>query len=374
MNNRKAIQEIQDWADTVEQAHPVQRDIVEFNLKDMLIDGNTFKVEDMTLTEEAMKKILGLMNCKPEFIDYAVTMEKGDFAETMENIKKATGDCNLYGAIITNPDFTYSISDIYNKNNFKKKLDDMTSPIHVIKNLCDNLAVSDFEWKVKEKHYEPKTNIYEIRLENVSNPIEALPNDFWTQGHVFRFNSTEFKQAPYFERQVCTNGMTKPTMGFGTNISKSSFNNDKLNNVIKYCLTEINHDVEDMICKMAQKAKETNVSLNEFYDFRNFYEKNECKEIVEKYFNDAPFYKAWGQAIEEKSKKWQKTADTKISAYDFINLQTYLCSHLDQSKLTEELAQAMKIKVANFFCKGDYDLNDFAENVQVDFPHFKEME
>ena len=374
MNNRQTIQEIQDWANSVEQAHPVQRDIVPFNLKDVSINGDTFRVEDMTLTESAVAKILDLLSVKPEFVDYSKCMTPERYEETTRNIKDATGDYNLYGSIIVNPDFTYSIDNVYTKNIAKKRPDDMTSPIHVIKDICDNLAVSDYEWKVKEKNYDPVSNYYMVRLENVSCPIEALPNDFWTQGHVFKFNSTNFKQSPYFERKVCTNGMTKPQMGFGSNISKSSFNNEKLNNVIKYCLTELNREVEEMICEMAQKAKNTNISLFEFYDFKKFYEKKEYKDIVNKYFIDAPFYKAWGTAIEEKSKKWQKTADTKISAYDFINLNTWLCSHLDKSKLTEEDALEMKIKVANMFTKGDYDLIDTANDVNVEFPHFDEMD
>lgn len=373
MKNKKTIEKIQEFADNVSVENPVLRDIIPFNLQDVVVENN-FAVNDVTMSDSAVDKVLSIIKVKPEFKTFAATLAQGDYAEITNKLKEAEGDVNLYGSLMLNPDYTYTIDDIFFKNEKKKQPDDMTGSIHIIKNICDTLAASDEEWKLEDINFNNTNSKYSIRLSNQSSQIEALKDDFWTQGHVFEFNSSSFSTTPYFERLVCTNGMTKQQLGFSTNIGKANFHNSKLLKVIQGSLTENNADIAKMIEQMAGYAKNNTISLREFYDYKKFFLKRGYDELAEKYFNDAPFYKAWGDGIDERSKIWQSTANTGINAYDFINLNTWIASHIKDTKILEEDAKALKIMTANTFCGAKYDCANIAPAVKVEFPHFKEME
>lgn len=377
MNNKKTIQKIQDWFDEQRQRQPIQRDVIPFNIQDVKIDGSTVQVEDCKFSEKATSKLLDVLSLKEDYESYRDKMEGDDYSVVTNKIKEAAGDRMLYGTLELTPDYTYEVSNLYLKNEKKTRLDDLCNAENAIKNICDALAVSNVEWDLKGKGFDyEKGCLYELHLQNISDPIEALKGDMWNQGHVFKFNSTEFKEIPYFERQVCTNGMMKETLGFASNIAKGSWHNEKLNKIVATALSENDTEVAALIQSYANKAIGTEISIAEFEKAMKLFDSEDSAHaaILDKYFNMAPFYKAYGDGIEKKSAFWKSTAKTGINAYGFVNMLTWIGSHSKDFKIDDAFATLLKVHAGSMFISKRYDMYEYAPNAKVEYPRFSIME
>lgn len=375
MNNKKTIEEIRSWYDATTRNNPIIRDIIPFNVQDVQINQDgSFSIEDCSFDESSTKKLFDILNLKDKFIKNHESMGDELYSDVTNKIKRASGDHTIYGALTENADHTYTVTDLYKANPKKKALDDLCNAENMVKNICDSLAASNCSWALKNPTFDNTTATYSLMLNNTSDPIEALKGDMWNQGHYFEFNSTHFSQAPYFERQVCTNGMMKQQLGFKTDISRANWYNDKLSKTISECLTENNTDVAALIETYAAKAKASQINLFDFLRARNMFDSKEGThaDIIEKYFNLAPLYAAYGDDIEKKSTFWKSTAKTGINAYDFINMLTWIGSHPKDFKVNEELALKLKINAGDMFIGRTY--NDYAPNVDIEYPRFSIME
>lgn len=373
MKNKQVIDEINSFVEQIEKQDLSRRDIVEFNLQDIQTVDN-FRLGDSAFSERASKNVLNILNAKPSFIEFQSLMEKTDWNQVANKIKSAKGDINLYGSLIQVSPGTYEIDNIFFKNPKKKNPDDLTRAKAVIETITDTLSRSNVDWDLQAKGFDEESAKFMFQLQNSNNAIEVLKNDFWKQGQLLEFNSTEFLNSPFFERLVCTNGMTRPQYGWRSNIAKASFNNQKLEKAIQHALSEDNTDVAELITGFANHMKNTTISLREFLIYKNFFEKRGYDEITAKYFNEAPFFKAWGENIDKKPKGWKATANTNINAYDFINMNTWLASHTKESGMTEGDAKALKIAITDLFVKKELDCEVIAPVVKVEYPHFAEME
>jgi len=92
-----------------------------------------------------------------------------------------------------------------------------------------------------------------------------------------------------------------------------------------------------------------------------------------KFFNETPFYKAYGVNLEEKSKKWKSTANTGINAYDFFNMLTWIASHPEEVKMDKTDRINLQIQSSNLLFKNQLDLEDVATNVVVEYPRLVSM-
>ena len=373
MKNKETIEQLQSFVNGIEQKNPSRRDIVDFNLQDVEINGE-FKYRDLKFEEAASDKILDILNAKPSFKEYRQLMEEKDWKNVSRQIKTAKGDINLYGSLIPDKMGGYVVDDIYFRNPKKKQPDDLTTPKAIVETICEELSTSMIDWSLANSMYNEDKNLFEISLRNENNPVEVLAGDSWKKGEMFSFNSTNFKQCPFYERLICSNGMTKPSYGFSSNISKVSFNNQKVQKVINNALAADNDSVSQMIAECIKHAKGTNVSIREFYEVRNFFDKKGYSVILDKYFIEAPLYSAYGTSIADKNKQWQSTADSGINAYDFINLITWIASHTDKSNISKEDAAKLKIHAGWLFTLPKFDLEHAAPKVDIKYPRFVEMD
>ena len=117
--------------------------------------------------------------------------------------------------------------------------------------------------------------------------------------------------------------------------------------------------------------------MAEFYDFRRWFESRNENERYEKiimnYFDDAPFFKAYGVDITQKSRKWKTTANTGINAYDFFNLLTYVASHPEKIMMDRSDRTDLQIVASNLLFKKELDLEDVATPTKVIYPRLVEM-
>ncbi|MCK9574602.1 MAG: hypothetical protein WC979_01715 [Candidatus Pacearchaeota archaeon] len=373
MKNKGTIDQINQFVEAIERETPTRRDIVQFNLQDIVINDK-FIVDEMDLTDRAADAVLSVLNAKPAFKEYQSLMEVTDWNLVSSRLKAAKGDVNLYGSLLHNPDGTHTIDAIFFKNPKKNKADDLTNSKALVETVTRILSTSSVDWSLSKIGFDNETSKYTISLLNDSNPIEVFENDLWKQGQTLIFNSTSFINEPFFDRLICGNGMRKPSYGFRSNISKASFNNEKLEKAISNALSEDNDNVAHLIKGFAEHMKGTTISLREFYNHRNFLIKRGYEELADKYFIEAPFYKAWGDNVCKKSKTWKASADTGINAYDFINLNTWLASHIEESKMSEAHAYELKNAITGIFTAKELDMELIASQQKVEYPHFVEME
>lgn len=373
MNNKAVIEQINNFVSSIEKENPSRRDIVEFNLQDVEIK-DAFLLNNMKFSVKATDEILSLLNAKPSFKKFQDLMEPQDWLSVSQRLKTAVGDVNLYGSLVQGKDGLHFIKDIFFKNVKKKKPDDLTNSRAIIESINEKLSTSDIDWSLTDIDFDKETSNFTISLLNENRPFEVMTGDSWKQGQTMVFNSTSFKQEPFFERLVCGNGMRRPQYGWSSNIAKASYTNDKILNIIDNALSKDNEELAQLITQFSQHMKSTNISLREFYYYRKIFEKKGYEAILDKYFIEAPFYKAWGDNVAEKSDTWKSTADSGINAYDFINLNTWLASHTDKSDMSKEDANDLKVQITYLFTAPRLDLENIAPSAQVSFPRFAEME
>lgn len=373
MNNKKVIDKINEFVETLEKQNPIFNDAVQFNLQDVTIE-DAFKLNSMDFSEKATNAILDVLNVKPSFRKFQTIMEPQDWQVVSERLKTATGDVNLYGSVIANKDGSNTIQNIFFKNARKKKDDDLTTTKGLVAMITNELSISNVDWELYGISHDTETSKIRIELLNDNNPVEVLSGDFWKKGQSFEFNSTSFKQEPFFERLVCSNGMRRPQYGWKSNISKVSYTNEKLEKTIANALSNDNEELSQLITQFAEHTKANNISLREFYFYRKFYEKKGYDNILSKYFIEAPFYKAWGDNVCDKDDTWKATADSGINCYDFINLNTWIASHSEESGINKQDADDMKVRISFLFTAKELDMEKIAPAAQVTYPHFVEMD
>jgi hypothetical protein len=181
-----------------------------------------------------------------------------------------------------------------------------------------------------------------------------------------------FNYAPFFERLSCSNGAVAQKFGFGSDISRNTFNNNKIQRTIEKAILEEDSNMMETLKKSIHHLKNNNVSLGEFYYYRKQLEsKNQEGEydgILAKYFNDAIFYDMYDTNIKSKSQKWLATANSGINAYDMFNSITYLGSHPNEVKIDHSDRVDLQIAATRLLFKESLDLEDVASPVKFVYP------
>lgn len=375
-NNKSTIDEIRNVSEAYLSKIENESFKEEFSIKSLKITGKSMFLNGVELTKNAQSKIFGILRVKPSFGKYSDTMSETEWASISDKLKDLQGDKRLI-AQYKNEGMT-SISNIFTKNP-KKKHDDGQSLRSYFDNICDNLGNAPVSYDLEGIEFSEKTHMFDVSLLDRDTKIDIFGNakDIWNGGHTFTFTPVSFNTRPYFSRLICTNGMRSRKHGFGANIQQASYNVEKISKIIQESIIDGTSKLHDLISASGQHLAQNNVSLSEFYAFRNMFLKDEdngaALKIVSKYFDDSPIYKAYGMNLAEKSKKWKSTANTGINAYDFFNLLTWLGSHQSETGLTAEDSRVLQTKASEFFFKDNLDLEDIATPVTVNYPRLQAM-
>lgn len=349
---------------------PVVKDCEKFNLKDIVIDS-TMSIDNKQFSDNAIKKVLDILNVKPQFTEYRKSMSEKDWEMIGDRIKKAKGDVILYGEMSDQE----TVNNIHLMNPDKKRDDDMINSMAVVNLIENELRTSDCDYSLNSFNFQKDSYLFDIELKNASAPIDLLENDTWHTGHRFTFNSLNFKYMPFFERLVCSNGMYGKQFGFRSNIAKQSFNNERIERIINNALKGINETHYQLLDEQSKRLNNTNISLYEFYDHKNWFNRGSRKDayelLMEKYFPEEPFFKTFGIPVNEQTSVWKRTADSGIKAYDFVNLLTWIASHQKETGLTLEDSIDLKIVASNLFFKQVFDLMQVAPRKTPDYPIFQ---
>jgi len=373
--NTQVITQIWDFADPILNSIS-QRDTREFKLSDVEISPKGLFLGDKQFSGAAITKALSLFRVKKNFMEFQSKMTPEDWVEVSTKIKNADRNLTLYATI--EDEGNGKIVDIHLQKQDKKHADDATTREYFMW-IEKSLSESDKEYSLKRIDYNSKNEMFELVLLDNSREIDVFGTniDMWKLGDRFYFNGLKFNYAPFFERLVCSNGNTAMQYGFNSEISQSSFNNQKIQKIIDRAIATASDNIPELLQQSVQHLQNNNISVNEFYAYRNFFSKKNENEIytnvIAKYFNDTPFYRAYGENIEDKSRKWKSTANTGINAYNFFNMLTWIASHPDEVKMENSDRMDLQIQASNLLFKKELDLEDIAINVNVDYPIIAQM-
>lgn len=301
-------------------------------------------------------------------------MEPDDWEEVKRVLKDANQKTAFWGKKVSSPDGFTRITELYPRteiiggsgnilnNNFE----------NYFNYLRTSLETTKIPFSVKDLYFDSENESVDIKLLAGGSEIDLFQNgaDIWTPGTNLNWDALKFSAAPFFERLVCSNGMTADELGFKANLQNKKFNLQKIEREISKLIVQAPDKFSETIQFHSSHLKDVNLSLNEFYDFKKFFQsKNDDNEkydhILMKVFNEGDIYKHYAVDLSEKSKKWLGTADSGRNAYDFFNDMTYLASHTDEVNIEESDARDLRIKAGTLFFKKELDLEDVAPNVNI---------
>ena len=375
--NQKTVHKIENYtAEVLDSLSNLE--VVEFKLSDISID-NGFYLNGYKFSEKALKNVLYNLRIKKNFVDFSKKMEPNDWDDVSEKIKKAGGNVSMYAKIDTSGLHKSGIIETYEKNEKKKHADsvDIKKKIDFIN---QSLLETKKQYDLKEIYYENEKSLFHLDLIETDSSINPFGSDLdiWKKGSAFTFNGLQFLYAPSLDRLSCSNGARVNQKAFSTNVSKTSFNDFNINKVIKSAIVDENDDIRELLVTAVMHLKENNISIEEFYQFRNFFRSNKEKEerydsLVRKFFDEEPFYSAYNTDVTKKSMKWRSSADAGINAYDFLNMLTYISSHPKESGIDQEDRLDLQIRSSNFLFKKSLDLEEIAGRVKVNYPKIAVM-
>ena len=370
MNNLKTIEQIREQSESAMKLLS-NRTHMHFKVADVDFDGGLVNLNGIAIEGKPLSTVMGAFKAKKEFTAFSHKMLPEDWDSIAQKLKETEGETKMIARVIRDEDGKETISSIFKENETKKFGDSDVNYENYLNWICDSLGRSESNFTLNGFKFNERKSEFGITLlgDSEFNAFDS-GKDFWKSGQNFTFNSVSFKAAPFFERLVCSNGNIVKEHGFNTWINQAKFNTEKIKSVIAKSIEENDNSIERILTENINHVKQYNVSLGEFFNYRNFFASKDGKydSIVEKYFNDRPFYQAYGENIDAKSAKWKSTADTGINAYNFFNMLTYLASHPNEFKLTADDQFDLQVKASNLLFKKELDLEDIATNVRIEYP------
>ena len=376
MNNTDVIDQIRSHANEA-MSSIKDRTFHEFKLRDLDFEEG-LNLKGIPLKGQAAEKVLGTLRVKKNFTDMGAKMTPEDWSAVSYKLKQAEGDTKLYGAVTGDGD-DREISWAYDINENKKRSDDSVNYENYFNWLTESLSETEKEYALKDFHYNQKDDKFTLTLleNDIDLDVFGTGLDLWKTGHRFTFSGLYYNAAPFFERLVCSNGNVARQYGHGADVSKAKYNNFKIEQSIRKAIIDQNADIPIMLNDAVQHLQKNNVSLAEFYDYRNFFDSRNANGIYDKilsqHFDEKPFFQAYGVNIDQKSRKWKSTANSGINGYDFFNHLTYLASHPADIQMDREDRLKLQINASNLLFKKELDLEDVAGYVNVDYKRVATM-
>lgn len=376
MNNTATIEAINNFTTGILEKRS-KNDFQEMHLDDLTVDEG-MKIDGVPLDEASVKVILSSLQLKPGFLDFKKTLSEQDWTLISRKLKEAKGDTIFYGNVVKTgmDEDDYTITDLTPQNVNKKLTDDLTRTDHIITKITEALGDSDRDYDPHNLGFSNRNNMFSFDLTDKNSEFNPFGDESWKTGTSFGFNPMSFTSNPFLERLVCSNGMSVRERGsLKTHIRHASFNNEK---IAKTILNAINQpaDIGSIVGPRIDVLSNVNLSVKELFFWRNYLnnmDEGAYTDLVEKFLPTQPLYKSYSLDVDETPDQWKRTADAGINAYNFLNLLTWMASHLDQTKMDSGDAADLKIMAGEFMFRKEFDLHNMAEKVAVEYPIAPEM-
>lgn len=381
MKNKQLIEEIRNKYAEFQVEMPIEPTI-SFTKDDITMEHDVIAIQKIPLSEKAKRTLLKRLRVQPDFPSLGDKLRSSDWSTVTEALKLFLQD-RPYLAKVRITEDAQEIFEIIESPIHKNV--SLVSNDEFIDIICNELESSKDAYKLFESRFDKKTNSIIIGLINEETQFNVFgssynkdgeekyfdfKNDTWMAGVQFKFTETSFTARHLLERLICANGMTTKEESFVTHVAKKSFTKDKIGNIIKTSFEDPFKQIVHKVAKQANILKNHNVSIREFYETtkpliqaaKQLDIVDEIKEI----FDDTIFFSTFGENVKEKSFKWQATANSGLNAYKFFSALTYTVTHLF-ADVDPGKALDLQLKISNFFFKEHFDLDEIAENKQIQF-------
>lgn len=370
MSNVDVIDKIHNFRETVLEKIEGQ-DVVSFKVNDIEFDDNLV-INDTPISEKALKKIFTSLRVYNDFFTtYKKALDIDSWEDIKYNLKRVNKDTEFFGKKILKPDGKFIISDLYKKNESLTNFNVYDTFDNYFRMVEYALTQTEIPYSIKELTYLQEEENVLVRLLNDDGRIDVFNNDFdiWKKGIDLNWNSFGFSNLPFYERLICSNGMSTRKYGFNTNIQKKSFNPEKIENSIYKMIINPNDKYDEMIKNNCEHLKNNNISVKELLEYKDFFlQRNENEKyqhiLNSNIFDENDIHKAYGD-IKERSSKWLSTADSGRNSYDFFNNITALSSHTKHFNIDKQDAIELQTIVSDLFFKEVLDLEDTAPTLKI---------
>ena len=359
-NTLQTIDQLKDFRASVREKM-LNREVITFDVANIDIDNERMSLKGDIFSDNAVKKILGKLRVKNNFLGLSKEMTPTDWQTVKDKLKQASGTQVVYGRR-KEEGGKKIIDDIYLAAPKSGGIIEIDS---VFNEVIESIINTSKDVSIKTTQFlEDKDEIVLTLLEN-ENMIDIFGNDedLWKTGKRIMWSGLNFSVDPFFERLVCTNGATAPQFGFKSNISNNKFNIDKIVKILEKEITYDSASLSSLVVDAANHLKSTNVSVKEYNSFRNNFTDDDHSEILKRWFDDSKLNRAYGCIVAEMPNQWQSTADTGRNAYSFFNDLTYIASHPDEVKLDERKRLDMQIKSSSLLFKEKLDMELVAPRI-----------
>jgi hypothetical protein len=368
MNNQNTVDELRHHADQALNKLK-NRTHIHFKIADLDFDGGVF-LNGIEIKDKPLTGVMGALKAKKEFTAFSQKMSPDDWDTVSSKLKATEGETKMIARIMYDDDGRETISAIFPEIE-KKKSDADANVENYFNWISESLTASETNFKLQSFNFDEKKVGFTVNLLS-DKEFNVFDNgsDHWKQGTQFSFNSLSFNASPFFERLVCSNGAVSKQHGFNTYVSQARFNTERIRKTIEKNIQENDRSIEKILFDAVNHLKGNNISLAEFFKYRAFFssknENGKYDSLLEKYFSDRHFYKAYGENIAARSHKWKSTANTGINAYDFFNQLTNIATHNKLLNHTDKIN--LQIDATNLLFKKELDLEDIASPTTIIYP------
>ena len=364
MNNlttQSAI-ELKEYGDTISSIVKSRKEL-HFQIGDLEVNEGALVLNGMKLDKISTNKILAKLKVRPDFLSLYKKMTEKDWETVSDKLKSVNATDSVYARSTGVKNDVVSNLLIAHK----KVVDGGIHIQEIFDMLGESLissSASDF--KLKEKHFDAERDVVTITLLNDDQTFDMFGNgeDTWKIGRQIEWSNTGFNVSPFFERLVCTNGNVGKQFGFSADVSKKKYNYGHIKGILEKEIINSADVHSAILASSANHLNRNNVSVKEFLEYRNLFNDEEHSQILKKYFDTSYLNKVYKCNVDEMHNIWKTTADTGKNAYKFFNDLTYIASHPDQIKLTNEQRRLLQIKASNLLFKKMLDLEFIAPKVK----------
>lgn len=361
--NSQAIEVVENLREDILNSR--QNEVVKFKLNKINITNGSILIDDNILDDKSVSKLCKKIKVLNTFIDYKKQLRDEDWDDLQGKLESLNKDTDFYASVSENN----VIQDIYSKVELESSsFNSLESYNNFLDSITKALKLTNFKYTVKSAKFDNRQNRVSLKMLHEDSNIDIFGNhsDMWKSGVDLNFNSIDFSSSPFFERLICTNGMTAANYGYSTNIQQSKWDYAKIDKQVSKILINDSKS-NSMIIECAQNLSMNDVSVREFLQYKRFIESiNEDEKysnILDTVFSEEDIIKNYGVEIRNKSKKWQSMATSGRNAYGFFNDLTYIASHPEETGMNSVDGRELSILSSKLFFNKNLDLQDVPEQI-----------
>lgn len=355
-----------------------KRDVRPFTVTSVEVQGTDVSHGGSAFTKEAKKAFLGVLRVKADFPELGEGVDRARWATALRTIQDTRRDQELHALYAKDTDGNLVVREVYPKkpNHAEAALRHRS----IVGSITGALLDSPHEFALHDLAYDEERSEFDLTLLQ-RRTLDVGSADLWKAGARFTFTDMSFTHRSFFERLVCSNGMSTPVNGFRSRVDQKRHNITKIAEVVRRNIVEGDDALNDLVRAAVGHLRVRNASIAELQWMRGAFKKalKEDEAAFQRmdamYFDEDHLYRAYGTSIEDQTQRWRQSADSGVNCYDLFNLMTWIASHPPETGIVRSSREALEIQIAasNLLFKNPLDLEDVAPRVDVPQRRLPEM-